>query len=165
MRDLSRQSAALRTDFDSETRTLQAETLDQIRAADDATSNAKESMIDDLEDRMRKGRAKMEALGERVDLVQRRVEGWERREGQWQKKVNRRMRILWGVLGSLVGIFVLVLAVKHWSLGGAGELECRGSRKQNESIQELEAEYGHGRTGEEKKVYYEDPRLQVFDDL
>ena len=59
---------------------------------------------------MKKGRAKVEALSQRLETVRERVEGWERRESEWTKKMGERWRWGWKMAGTILG-FVFLLAV------------------------------------------------------
>jgi hypothetical protein len=67
-----------------------------------------------LEKRMNAGRDKVQALGDRLDAVRKEIEGWERREGEWQARVSRRLRILWTVMGTTMVIFVITYVVQNW---------------------------------------------------
>lgn len=59
---------------------------------------------------MKAGRSKMVNLGERLDKVRREIEGWERREGEWQARVTQRLRVLGGFVAGLV-LMVIVASV------------------------------------------------------
>lgn len=97
-------TSRLYVDFQKEAKTLEKDTQKQI---DDYKGfEAQDTRIEGLEERMRKGREKAEALGKRLEVVRGRVEAWERREGEWQARVRRRLRIMWSVIAFLVLLFV-----------------------------------------------------------
>lgn len=70
--------------------------------------------IDALEKRMNAGRDKVQALGDRLDAVRKEIDGWERREGEWQARVSRRLRILWAVMGTAMVVLVIAYVVQTW---------------------------------------------------
>jgi hypothetical protein len=70
--------------------------------------------IDALEKRMNTGRDKVQALGDRLDAVRKEIDGWERREGEWQARVSRRLRILWAVMGTAMVVLVIAYVVQNW---------------------------------------------------
>lgn len=69
--------------------------------------------MQELAQRVQAGRAKIQGLGERVDTVKRRVEGWERAEGEWQEKTRRRLRVLWILMSVMVGVMVGLVAFSY----------------------------------------------------
>ncbi len=69
--------------------------------------------------RIRKGREGAERLSGRLDGVRERVEGVVRRDVEGERRVGRRMRWLWGVLGGWV-VVGLVVAVLRGRVGGEG---------------------------------------------
>jgi hypothetical protein len=76
--------------------------------------------IDVLEKRMSAGRNKMEALGKRLDSVRREIEGWERRENEWQARVSRRLRIFWAIIITATVFVVIAYVVQEWPGNIAG---------------------------------------------
>lgn len=63
---------------------------------------------------MNAGRNKMEALGKRLDSVRQEIEGWERRENEWQARVSRRLRIFWAVIITATVFVVIAYVVQEW---------------------------------------------------
>ena len=53
--------------------------------------------------------------------MKRTVEGWEAKRIEERRRNRRRLGILWAVLGSLVGLFLLVYLIRHQSDGGTGD--------------------------------------------
>lgn len=54
----------------------------------------------------------MENLGERLDKVRREIEGWERREGEWQARVTQRLRVLGGFVAGLVLVVIVAYVLR-----------------------------------------------------
>lgn len=73
--------------------------------------------IEELEKRMKAGRNKMEDLGGRLEVVRKEIEGWETREGEWQARVSRRIRVLAGFMGSVVVVLLAAYVFKVWNDG------------------------------------------------
>lgn len=57
---------------------------------------------------MQKCREKGLALDKRLEAVKANIDAWDRREEQWQARVSRRLRILWGFMGVLALVFAAV---------------------------------------------------------
>lgn len=81
-----------------------------------------------FETRMRAARERVQGLGKRLGGVRGRVEEWERREREGKKRGRRNLGILWGVLGMVVGLFLIVVLYRGWNAGGEGFEEV--ARKQ-----------------------------------
>ncbi|OKL58581.1 hypothetical protein UA08_06279 [Talaromyces atroroseus] len=79
--------------------------------------------IEALEERMKAGRCRMETLGNRLDTVRKEIEGWERREGEWQARVSRRLRMLWGIACSVVLVLIIAYGVQSWRLSSFSQNE------------------------------------------
>lgn len=70
--------------------------------------------VDALEERMKRGRQRVEDLGKRLEDVRREIDRWERRESEWQSRVSRRLRIFWAVMGGAFLVLVLALILQNW---------------------------------------------------
>lgn len=101
-------SATLHENFQRDNSALESDIHKQL--ADFAKFEPQRQRIDELERRMKAGRSKMVNLGERLDKVRRDIEGWERREGEWQARVTQRLRVLGGFVAGLV-LMVIVASV------------------------------------------------------
>lgn len=99
-------SATLHENFQRDNSALEADIRKQL--ADFAKFDPQRQRIDELEQRMKAGRSKMENLGERLDKVRREIEGWEQREGEWQARVTQRLRVLGGFVAGLVLMIIVV---------------------------------------------------------
>lgn len=103
-------SATLHENFQRDNSALESEIHKQL--ADFAKFDPQRQRIDELERRMRAGRSKMENLGQRLDKVRREIEGWERREGEWQARVTQRLRVLGGFVAGLVLMVVVAYVLR-----------------------------------------------------
>ena len=132
---------------------------------------------------MRAARERVTGLGERVEGVKTRVEEWEQREKDGKRRGRRRVSILWGVLGSILGLFLIMAVFNGWQ----GELEELGGNGKLEASRRIDATFGDetvtkttagllddGRPPEDTKSSLAretstqdefDARLRVFDDL
>lgn len=72
--------------------------------------------IEALEERMKRGREKAEALEGRLEKMKDEVSRWEKREVEWQSRVNRRLRIFWSVVVTATLALVIAMVVKNWPL-------------------------------------------------
>ena len=85
------------------------------------------------------GREKVEKLEERLQVVREKIDGWERREGEWQARVSRRLRMLWAVMGTLFIIFLAASIARRWPSTSPAEPEtsARVETFTNESLEVL----------------------------
>lgn len=91
---------------------------------------------------MTAGREKVEKLETRLQVVREKIDGWERREGEWQARVSRRLRILWAVMGTLFMIFLAASIARRWpSTNPPGtETSARVETFTNESLEALDVD-------------------------
>jgi hypothetical protein len=68
--------------------------------------------IEALEARMQTGGEKAASLGRRLEVVKRKIDAWERREGEWQARTSRRLWILWTIMGVFATVLAAALAVE-----------------------------------------------------
>ena len=142
---------------------------------------------------MQTGRAKIATLNDRVDVVRRKVEGYEFAEGEWQDKTRKRLRVMWIVM-SVITVVVIGLVLfrytpaKSFGPGAvhgidASELRARMMGEEgangNDSWSlrrdgEMAREKGEGMLERLKRTQNEngerdgggvDERLRVFDEL
>jgi hypothetical protein len=126
--------------------------------------------IEALEKRMKAGRSRMETLGGRLDVVRREIEGWERREGEWQARVSRRLRMLLGVVSSVIVVLAVAFAVQSWS-SSTDELSERVERLSRDAVDTepflgspLRSKAAPASTSTEHIPTASDP-LRLFDEL
>lgn len=140
--------------------------------------------IEGLQGRVTESRGKIKMLGGRVDVVRKRVEGWEKVESEWQEKTRKRLRILW-ILMTVCGAAVLALVVFQYTPGGTPGVDVDAIQGLNASglgggtadmgnIKNkplglkgavAEALENTGQRDEEEKPLDDDPRLRLFDEL
>lgn len=65
--------------------------------------------IDEFQDRIDAGKEKLANLQERIGSVKQEIDAWDHKEGEWQARVTRRLRLLWAAMGIL--LFAVLLAV------------------------------------------------------
>ena len=70
--------------------------------------------IEGMVRRMQASKEKVRDLGSRVGSVRRRVEKWELREMEEQRRTARNFWIFWGSIGALIGLLMLLVVVRHW---------------------------------------------------
>lgn len=103
-------SATLHESFQRDNSALESDIHKQL--ADFAKFEPQRQRIDELERRMKAGRSKMENLGERLEKVRGEIEGWERREGEWQARVTQRLRVLGGFVVGLVLMVIVAYVLR-----------------------------------------------------
>ena len=70
--------------------------------------------ISQLEIRIQEGRDKVARLGERLDGVREKVDRSSLRDRESRLIMSRRLKMLWGSLGFLVGLFLVLAATRQW---------------------------------------------------
>ena len=106
---LTEQTARLVQDFEKESQGVITETARQIDEMEGwGYVKKREERIEGLEGRMRNRRERAEELVRRLDRVRDKVQGWEMREGEWQKIVSRRLRMMWAGLAVFLAICIVV---------------------------------------------------------
>ncbi|ODM15937.1 hypothetical protein SI65_08778 [Aspergillus cristatus] len=72
--------------------------------------------IEALEERMKRNKEKAEALEGRLEKMKDEVSRWEKKEVEWQSRVNRRLRIFWSVVVTATLALVIAVVVQNWPL-------------------------------------------------
>lgn len=67
-----------------------------------------------LEERMKLSRERAEALEGRLENMRGDIDRWEKREAEWQTRVSRRLRILWGVVVTAMLALVIAMVFQNW---------------------------------------------------
>lgn len=70
--------------------------------------------IEALEERMKLSRERAEALESRLENMRGDIDRWEKREAEWQTRVSRRLRILWGVVLTAMLALVVAMVLQNW---------------------------------------------------
>lgn len=110
--ELSNSASTLLNDFERETAGLDQEIRKQINDLKGFEPQIQKA--DALDERMKKGRQRVEELRKRVQAVREQIDSWEEREAEWQTRISRRLRIFWAIMGSAVLMLVLALVVQNW---------------------------------------------------
>ncbi|ODA82946.1 hypothetical protein RJ55_01455 [Drechmeria coniospora] len=108
LKDLAQSSRDIYDSFDKDSRHLESDVAGQLVAI--GRFEGHERRISDLQSRISNGRAKIEALTSRVDVVRERIERWERADRAWQERTRKKLKIIWSVT-SVVTIVVIALVV------------------------------------------------------
>lgn len=184
MKELALLARKLNEDFDVETK----EVIDEVETQMDSFKGFQEQddKIEQLEGRIKSGRERVKELGDRLEVVRARVEGWEIHEGEWKEKTKTRLRMLWLGIGLLVLAFVTLIMLPHISGTKAGMELMSGVNSSNLSAKIPSLESLEDRAEEDvsklataaSKVVEElrnahtqtipvddDPRLRLFDEL
>lgn len=133
---------------------------------------------------MKGARAKAQDLGRRVERTRETVEAWEARRSEQRRRSVRKMQALWGILGGLVGVFLVLVVVRGWGGDGVGVGTEEGTRGANVTARLAELETAHMReranmrsvttqtrrakpisSGSADAKGDVDPRLRLFDEL
>ncbi|PGH33712.1 hypothetical protein GX50_03450 [[Emmonsia] crescens] len=109
---LSTTASTLHSDFTHETDNLSRDTSNQIDEFHGAFASQIQR-IESLEARMRAGSEKAAALNRRMEIVREKIEAWDHREGEWQRRVTTRLRIFWAVVGTAVVVLVVAWGVQQ----------------------------------------------------
>lgn len=112
LKEVAALTRTINNDFQAESADLRTEVSSQLENFSNFSSQ--ESRIQDLAQRVQLGRTKMTSLGRRVDVVRKRVEGWERAELAWQEKTRRRLRVMW-IIMSVAATLLLGLIVFRYT--------------------------------------------------
>ncbi|OOQ82621.1 hypothetical protein PEBR_40430 [Penicillium brasilianum] len=110
--ELSDSASTLLNDFESETAGLDQEIRKQINDLKGFEPQIRKA--DALDERMKKGRQRVEELGKRLEAVRQQIDSWEEREAEWQTRTSRRLRIFWGIVSGAFVVLVLALVLQNW---------------------------------------------------
>ena len=88
-----------------------AEAQSQVDELQQTLKQMETERIASLQSRVTDARTKVSGLGERMNVVQKRVHGWEEKEREADRRRRRRVGIVWGTLGTLVIVMVVVAVV------------------------------------------------------
>ncbi|KAH7398019.1 hypothetical protein BKA64DRAFT_673360 [Cadophora sp. MPI-SDFR-AT-0126] len=191
LKELAHLTRGLTEEFSTEAQEVVDDVTGQLDGFDGFREQ--EERLKALQERVGTGRARIKELGERVEVVRERVEGWEVAEGEWQDKTRRRLRVLWVGMSLVAGIIVVLMAVQYTP---ARELKVMGNSSEGVKgsnatgllgvipdiagvREEGSEEWTLASTGMGEKVMEklregergrdgngeEDPRLRVFDEL
>ncbi|RDA89236.1 hypothetical protein CP532_0598 [Ophiocordyceps camponoti-leonardi (nom. inval.)] len=118
LRDLAETLRGTCDGFDDDSRALESDTLRQVIAL--GNFEAQEAKISGLQSRILQGRTRIQTVTDRVDVVRRRIEGWERADEAWREKTRKRLKILWSVTSVVSILFVALVVGAHYMAKGFG---------------------------------------------
>ncbi|KAI9846450.1 MAG: hypothetical protein M1838_001275 [Thelocarpon superellum] len=120
LREISRLTSQLRSEFDIDASELETEVRTQLH--DFEGFKKQEESVLGLEARVKAGRAKAAALVDRLQQVRARVDGFERKELEWQARASRRLQMLWAIIAT--GVFIyFALMILHYTRNHAYQLD------------------------------------------
>ncbi|KAF2204190.1 hypothetical protein GQ43DRAFT_365158 [Delitschia confertaspora ATCC 74209] len=111
LQELSGLTKELYQTFQGDSKEFAEEMRGQIDAFNAFT--IQEKQVWDLQGRIKAGRDKADALKARLAEARKRVDARAEVEARWEVKTRRRLRIIWGILGSILGIVVIILCVQQ----------------------------------------------------
>jgi hypothetical protein len=173
MQEIAGMTKRLNEEFKTESEDVVREVQGQLAGFDEFQSQ--EKRISALQTRVKAGRDKIGTLGERVDIIRERVEGWEKAEFEWQERTRRRFRVLWMIMSAAAVVFIALILFRYTpaqtptgaftkgmntsAIPDFEQLEKETLRLKNKTAQILE-----GLRKDEERLK-EDPRLKIFDEL
>ncbi|KAF2791550.1 hypothetical protein K505DRAFT_280472 [Melanomma pulvis-pyrius CBS 109.77] len=107
LQELSGLTKELHDTFQSDTRELTEDAQSQFEGFNNFETQQDQVLV--LEDRIRAGKEKADALTARLAEARRKVEARAKLEADWEAKTSRRLRILWGILGSIAGLIIIAI--------------------------------------------------------
>ncbi|RDL38585.1 uncharacterized protein BP5553_02925 [Venustampulla echinocandica] len=177
MKELAGMNRRVNEDFKAEGKGMIGDIRVQLNAFEGFTMQDKR--IVGLQDRVKKGRAKVEVLGKRVEVVRERVEGWEKAEVEWQEKTRKRLRVLWLIM-LVCGVgFIALVVFQYIPAGSQGQGGLKGNAsslaeriphfeeigKETFNMQERTENALEGLLNRTGASLEDDPRLRLFDEL
>ncbi|EDU50901.1 hypothetical protein PtrSN002B_004697 [Pyrenophora tritici-repentis] len=106
LQELSSLTRELHENFESDTTELVDDVKGQVEVFDGFKTQ--QEQVTGLEDRIKVGREKADALTARLAKAQERVNAKAKSEAEWQAQNTHRVRIFWGTIGLLVTALVLL---------------------------------------------------------
>ncbi|KAF2662727.1 hypothetical protein K491DRAFT_685898 [Lophiostoma macrostomum CBS 122681] len=108
LQELSGLTKELHENFQTDTTELVEEIQGQFEGFNDFQSQ--EEQVRELEDRVKAGKEKADALTARLATARERVAARARADAEWEATTSRRLRMLWAVLGTVTAlVFIAIL--------------------------------------------------------
>ncbi|KAB8205669.1 hypothetical protein BDV34DRAFT_99078 [Aspergillus parasiticus] len=117
--ELSDSTSTLLRDFERETTNLDQDTRKQIGDLKDFQPQIQK--IEALEERMKAGRMRAEALSCRLEGMRNEIDRWERKEAECQIRISRRLRIIWGLVTAGILALAVALIAQNWIISESPE--------------------------------------------
>lgn len=177
LKDLAQASCDLQEGFDMAARELETDVTEQLRNI--GHFDSQQSTIETLQSRIHLGRQTADKLAERVDVVRKQIEGWERADRAWQEKTRKRLRLIWAALSVLVCIVGLLFMAFSYNSRGAVAQVTSGARSawrnttpefkgQHQSVEQVLAANNRDDKPETTRAWetpLADEPLRIFDEL
>ncbi|KAI9824219.1 MAG: hypothetical protein M1832_002026 [Thelocarpon impressellum] len=176
LQEVSGLTAQLHGDFEAEARELDVEMRGQV--ADLGGFETQQQRIVALQARMRAAKERAGGLVARLEAVDTRVEGWERKESEWHALTTKRLRILWGFIAACTVAFLALFLFHHFThpqpLQPRERRDFNGTMPLKDLLAELEV--GRGPSGSRSVTHVEatstpregrdnEARMTMFDEL
>jgi hypothetical protein len=165
LKDLSTTIMASATSFNSEAAGLVD--IVHTHSVSFDTLDKQQNLIESLEGRVKQGRIGAKSLGERLESVRLRIEGWEKKETEWQTSTNRRLRMLWSTIGLVVLIFMVLMCTSYGPRHKAPSISSQATARPYSSIPEVGKEIDGEMSRLQAPRSMEDPtdRLSILEEL
>ncbi|APA05807.1 hypothetical protein sscle_01g005770 [Sclerotinia sclerotiorum 1980 UF-70] len=180
LKELAAMTRQLNEDFNTEGEELVEESRAQLEGFEEF--EAQEQKITALEKRVKEGRNTIDILSGRVDIVRKRVKGWEKAEQEWQDKTRKRLKMMWILMSICATILLSIVILAYIPTGEQGHRAARFNSSNTTALGELEKAKNESKnmqkppfeilessTGSEVNKEAgkaaEDPRLEIFDEL
>ncbi|KAB8303886.1 hypothetical protein EYC80_005252 [Monilinia laxa] len=182
LKELAAMTRHLNDEFNTEGEGLVQESRAQLEGFEEF--DAQEQKIKALEKRVKEGRDTINTLSGRVDVVRKRVKGWEQAEQEWQDKTRKRLKMMWILMSVCATLFLAIVILAYipsksnghgntMGLNGSnstalGELERVKNETRNmyqPTFDTLESSTSASEVNKEAGKAAEDPRLKIFDEL
>ncbi|KAF2132813.1 hypothetical protein P153DRAFT_364080 [Dothidotthia symphoricarpi CBS 119687] len=111
MQELSGLTRELHTNFETDAEELVEEVKGQYDGFD--KFEVQQEQVTALEERIRAGREKADALTRRLADAKEKVDKRAEAEAQWEARTSRHLHIFWGILASITAFLVLLMLFHH----------------------------------------------------
>ncbi|KAF5875989.1 uncharacterized protein Bfra_002385 [Botrytis fragariae] len=181
LKELAAMTRQLNEDFSTEGEELVQESRAQLEGFEEF--EAQEQKIKALEKRVKEGRNTVTTLSGRVDVIRKRVKGWEQAEEEWQDKTRKRLKMMWILMSICATILLSIVILAYIPSKGQGHGAVRFNISNPTALRELEKAQNETRNmlkptldilesstpgsevNKEAEKLAEDPRLKVLDEL
>ncbi|KAF7592384.1 hypothetical protein BBP40_000302 [Aspergillus hancockii] len=143
--ELSDSTSTLFKDFERETIRLDHDIRKQIGELKEFQPQMRR--IEALEERMRAGRTRAEALSGRLEEMREEIDRWEKKEAECQIRISRRLRIIWAVVAAGIVTLAVALIIQNWIAVESHDIDfhSKAAAVTNTSTQALVDEQDSGR--------------------
>ncbi|KAI5465936.1 hypothetical protein BGZ63DRAFT_400370 [Mariannaea sp. PMI_226] len=173
LKELAETSRNIHNEFERDSKEIENDIAVQINSF--GQFEDQQASIESLQSRIYDGRAKIRSLSDRVDVVRRRVEAWDRLDKESQEKTRRRLKAIW-ICMSIVSMAIILIFFfgSHYVPSNSSFMSAE--TRVAESIIESRKEAGHTEVPVEnhsdddgtylrKRHVDGGERLRVFDEL